>query len=92
VPVDELHALRMVIQQLSAKNSSYRIVVYGGRDKPRHAEFPSAEALLGALCAAAPDLDLSKLSLNPMREGKGSIVFAEEIALKTSQLSALGLR
>ena len=89
--VDEPHTLRMVIQQIGVENPNYRLVVYGDWEKPRHSDFLSAETILGTLLDAVPNLDLSKHSLNPLREGQGSIVFAGEITLTMSQISALGL-
>lgn len=92
VSADELQTLRMVIQQIGAVNPSYHLVVYGDGEKPKHSEFLSAEALLKTLRTAVPDLDLSQHSLNPLSGGQGSIVFAGEIALGASQISALGLK
>ena len=89
--VDELHTLRLVIQQIGVERPSYRLVVYGDQEKPLHADLLSAEALLAKLRAAMPDLDLSKHFLYPLKEGQGSIVFTGEITLRTSQISALGL-
>jgi hypothetical protein len=84
--------LRVVIQQLGVFPApSYRVIVYGDELKPRHSDFASAAALLEALRAVLPELDVSQLSLNPLREGQGSIVFNGELLLSAEQLSALGL-
>lgn len=91
MPKDELHDLRIVIQQLSAESHVYRVTVYGDADKPRHTDFSGAEALLQALCSALPAFDLSQLSLNPLEERCGSIVFAGAIQLDNSQLAVFGL-
>ena len=53
----------------------YRVIVYGDELKPRHSDFINAAALLEALEAAIPELDVSQLRLNPLQEGQGSIVF-----------------
>ena len=87
----DLLTLRMVIQQIQVGKPSYRIVVYGDAEKPRHADFNDDQALSDALRAAIPEFDLSQFSLNPMQDGMGSIVFADEVTLSTSQLSSLGL-
>jgi hypothetical protein len=84
--------LRVVIQQLGVfATPSHRLIVYGDEFKPRHSDFGSAAALLVALKAAVPELDVSRLSLDPLREGQGSIVFDGEMLLSAEQLSALGL-
>lgn len=89
--IDELHRLRMVIQQIEAVHPSYRVVVYGDREKPRHADFKSGQMLLDALHAALPDFDASRLSLDALAEGHGSIVFTGEVAVDDRQLGLLGL-
>ena len=89
--VDQLHTLRVVIQQIGVENPSFRLVVYGDWEKPRHADFGDKEALLKMLQAAIPGLDLSRHFLNPLREGQGSIVFTGEIRLHDQQLRLLGL-
>jgi hypothetical protein len=84
--------LRVVVQQLGVfPVPSYRIIVYGDELKPRHSDFGSAAVLLEALRAVLPGFDVSKLSLNPLGEGQGSIVFDGEKLLSAEQLSALGL-
>lgn len=89
---DDLYLLRMVIQQISVSpNATYRVIVYGDEQRPRHADFSNAQFLADALCAAAPAIDLSKLTLNPLEEGQGSIVFLAEMELDETQLSLLGL-
>jgi len=50
------------------------------------------QILIQALRAAIPSLDLAHLSMNPLGEGKGSIVFADEISLDKNRLAVLGLR
>ncbi len=91
MPKDELQDLRLVIQQLSVESQVYRVTVYGDADKPRYSDFGGAQALLQALRSALPAFDLSELSLNPLEEGCGSIVFAGVIQLDNSQLAVLGL-
>lgn len=90
--VDPLHTLRMVIQQIGVENPSYRLVVYGDREKPMHSDFRNAAALLAALSQVVPALDLKQHLLNPLREGQGSIAFTGEIVLGVSDISALGLK
>ncbi len=88
----DLHSLRIVIQQLSASaNSAYRVVVYGDSEHPKHCDFDSAQILLETLCSAIPSFDLSKLPLNPLGAGQGSIVYTGEMKLNRSQLIQLGL-
>jgi hypothetical protein len=89
---DNLHPLRIVIQQLGVDKPSYRLIAYGDSEKPRHSDFRSAQVLIETLQSVVPSFTLSGLSLNPIREDRGSIVFTGEMALSTSQLSALGLR
>lgn len=89
---DDLYFLRVVIQQLSVyPNATYRLTVYGDDRQPRHSDFSSVQVLSDALQAAIPGFDLSKLLLNPLEEGQGSIVFADEMKLNQTQLSLLGL-
>lgn len=89
---DDLYLIRMVIQQLSvSENPGYRVVIYGDSQSPRHADFTGAQILLETVRAAIPDFDLSKLSLNPLAAGHGSIVYTREIELNKAQLSLLGL-
>ena len=84
--------LRFVIQQLGVfPVPSYRIIVYGDELKPRHSDFSSGAVLLETLKATVPELDVSRLSLDPLGEGQGSIVFDGERPLSAEQLSALGL-
>lgn len=83
--------LRVVIQQLgNYPVPNYRVIVYGDELKPRHSDFSSEAVLLEALRVAVPDLDLSQLTLNPLGEGKGSIVFDGETLLTAERLTALG--
>ena len=82
---------RLVIQQIAVENPSYRLVVYGDWEKPRHADFGDKEALLKMLRTAMPDIDLSQHFLNPLREWQGSIVFTGEIQLHDRHLGLLGL-
>lgn len=88
--VNDLHSLRMVIQQL-AVNPAYRVVVYGDEEKPRHADFGSEQTLLQALHAALPHFDISSLSFDPLQQDRGSIVFAGAVELDNRQLGFLGL-
>ena len=91
MPVDKLHTLRMVIQQIAVRNPSYRLVVYGDWERPRHADFGTGQELARALDAALPDFATSGLSLDPLEEGQGSIAFTGEIQLRDWQLGLLGL-
>lgn len=86
-----LHRVRMVIQQIGGFEVAYRAVVYGDGERPRHVDFKNGQVLLQALHAALPDFDTSSLSLGPLREGQGSIVFADEVELSDQQLGLLGL-
>ena len=83
-----LYLLRMVIQQIGV---TYRVVVYGDWDKPRHADFSSGQVLLEALHATLTDFDTSSLTFDPLRQGQGCIVFTGEIELNDRQLGLLGL-
>ena len=88
---DDLYVLRMVIQQLGAsENAAYRVVVYGDGQHPTHSDFGDAQILLKALRAAIPDL-ASKVVLNPIGKGLGSMAFVGEMKLTEAQLSILGL-
>ncbi len=88
----DLIPLRIVIQQLGVSAvPGYRVIVYGDEFKPRHSDFSSLFALLEALEAAIPGLDVSQLRLNPLQEGQGSIVFDAERLFSEEQLSSLGL-
>jgi hypothetical protein len=91
VSEDELHSLRFVIQQIGVEKLSYRVIAYGDWEKPRHSDFPSAQILIETLQAVVPDFASSELRLNPLGEGQGSIVFAGEMTLTTSQIYALKL-
>lgn len=89
---DHLYLLRFAIQQIGILDyPSYRVVVYGDSLSPRHSDFSNAQVLVEAIRAALPDFDVSKLSLNPLGEGQGSMVFVGEIKLSKTQLSRLGL-
>lgn len=89
---DGLYLFRMVIQQLSVyPNATYRVIVYGDDQKPRHSDLGNSQILVDTLRAAIPGFDLSKLTLNPLGDGKGSIVFSDEMELNKTQLSLLGL-
>jgi hypothetical protein len=82
----------MVIQQIARPPQPvYRVVVYGDEQNSRHADFCGEQSLLETLRAAVPNFDVSKLSLYPLGEGQGSIVFVGETKLNESQLSILGL-
>ena len=87
---NESHSLRMVIQQIGIE-PAYRVVVYGDWEKPRHVDFNSRQVLLEALRAALPAFDMATLSLDPLHEGQGSMVFAGEIEVSNRQLGLLGL-
>ena len=89
---DDPIPLRVVIQQLGiVATPRYRLIVYGDELKPRHFDFSSAAVLLEALKAAVPEPDVSQLSLDPLQQGQGSIVFDGEKLISAEQLSALGL-
>lgn len=84
--------LRVVIQQLGLYPvPTYRLIVYGDDLKPAHCDFGTAALLVEALRSAVPGFDASRLLLQPLQEGQGSIVFDEEMLLTADQLSALGL-
>ena len=51
----------------------------------------SAEALMETLRIAVLDFDVSRLLLNPLEKGQGSIVFAELMDLDKHQLTVLRL-
>ena len=88
---DDPIPLRVVIQQLGIlATPRYRLIVYGDELKPRHSDFSSAAVLLEALKAAVPEPDVSQLSLDPLQEGQGSIVFDGEMLFSAEQLSAWG--
>ena len=89
--MDELRTVRMVIQQVGLEKPTYHLVIYGDQEKPRHSEFLNVDRLLEALRTAVPSLDLSGCSLNPMRDGLGSIVFSGEVTLSVTQMTTLGL-
>ncbi|MGA7524738.1 MAG: hypothetical protein WBW84_19975 [Acidobacteriaceae bacterium] len=85
------NALRVVIQQLGvAAVPRYRIIIYGDDQSPRHSDLDSAQILIDTLRAAVPDFDSSQLALNPLEEGKGSIVFTGPVELNNGQLAILG--
>ena len=88
----QLKSFRFVIQQCETRPvPSYRIVVYRGSNAHYHFDFGSAQILIEALRAAIPDFDISRLSLNPLSDGHGSIVFADELNLNHLQLTVLQL-
>lgn len=88
----DLYLLRIVIQQIGiSDHPTYRLVVYGDCLSPRHSDFGNAQVLLEALHVTLPDFDVSKLSLNPLGDGQGSMVFVGEMKLSKTQLSLLGL-
>jgi hypothetical protein len=89
---DGSNLLRIVIQQLGiAAMPRYRVIAYGDQQSPRHSDFDGARILLDTLRSAIPDFDSSQLSLNPLEEGIGSIVFTGEVDLDNWQLAILGL-
>lgn len=89
---DDLIPLRIVIQQLRVSAvPGYRVIVYGDEFKPKHSDFSSPFALLEALEAAIPELDVSQLRLSSLQEGQGSIVFDAGRLFSEEQLSTLGL-
>ena len=88
--VNDSGNLRMLIQQVGIE-PAYRVTVYGDLEKPRHADFNTAQLLLEALHAVLPEFDTSTLSLTPIQTGQGSIVFAGEVMLDKQQLGLLGL-
>ena len=85
--------LRVVIQQLGLYPvPNYRLIAYGDELKPMHADFGSAALLLEALRSVVHGLDVSQLSLTPLHEGQGTIVYDGEMLLSSEQRSALGLK
>lgn len=85
--------LRVVIQQLGLYPvPNYRLIAYGDELKPMNADFGSAALLLEALRSAVSGLDVSQLSLTPLQEGQGTIVYDGEMLLSSEQRSALGLK
>lgn len=92
LPEGDLYSLRLVIQQIGVSpNLSYRVITYGDNQSPRHCDFRNRQTLISVLCSALPDFDVSKLSLNPLGEGLGSMVFVGEMELTGVQLRLLGL-
>ena len=82
---------RIVIQQLAVRPvRRYRLIVYGDDDRPEHRDIDTEQGLLKILREASPDLDLSQFSLDPLEQGRGSIVFADEMHLSEEQLVVLG--
>jgi hypothetical protein len=89
---DNLIPLRLVIQQLGVYPvPNYRVIAYGDELKPMHSDFENVAALTNAVGTAIPGFDISRLLLNPLQEGQGSIVFDEEMLLSGEQLSVLRL-
>lgn len=85
--------LRVVIQQLGVYPvPNYRVIAYGDDLKPMHGDFGSAALLVEGLRSAIPGFDVTQLSLQPLLEGHGSIVFDGEMLLSSEQRSALGLK
>lgn len=88
----ELYSYQFVVQQLGVGQfSTYRVVVYSDQLSPRHADFQSGQDLLRGLQEAIPEIDWSGISINPMEEGQGSIVFNQQLKLDAGQLKILGL-
>lgn len=86
------HVLRVVVQQiLLSGKARLRVVVYGSTPASGKSDFDNVSFLLSALHRAIPSFDDSKISLHRLQEGNGAVLFAEEIELDHSQLSALGL-
>ena len=84
--------LRVVIQQLGVSAMpSHRLIVYSDELKPMHSDFASAATLIETNGNAIPGFDTSQRMLNPLQEGRGSIVFNGELLLTSKQLAALGL-
>lgn len=85
--------LRVVIQLLGLYPvPNYRLIVYGDDLKPMHCDFGSAALLVEAFRSAVPEFDASRLLLQPLQEGQGSIVYDGEMLLSSEQRSALGLK
>jgi hypothetical protein len=92
IMTDGPNPLRIVIQQLGVRAMPrYRVIVYGDEQRPLHSDFDGGQTLLDTLHSAIPDFNSSQLSLKPMEEGKGSIVFTGEVDLDKWQLAILGL-
>ena len=89
---NDAYLLRLVIQQLEvSENPGYRVTVYGDDLAPRHTDFDNEQILFKALRAAIPDFDFSKIAMNPLTKGLGSMAYVGEIKLDKTQLSILGL-
>lgn len=92
VSENDAFVLRLVIQQLEvSENPGYRLTVYGDDFAPRHTDFDNEQILLKALRAAIPSFDFSKIVMNPLAKGQGSMAFVGEMKLDKTHLSLLGL-
>lgn len=86
------YRLQFVVQQIGVGQfSTYRVIIYSDQERPRHSDFKCAQDLLQRLREAIPDIEWSGISVDPMGEGQGSIVFDRELKLDTGQLELLGL-
>ena len=86
------YSLRIVVQHVSTnRQSSYRLVAYGGDYTCRPANFESLDHLVKALRLAVPDFDESALFLR--KDAPDTyIAFSGEMELDETQLLLLGLK
>lgn len=83
--------MRIVVQCVPGDlGSPWHLVAYGTSRAFRPRRFSSVEDLTAVIRSAVPDFDPSQLAINrDLRESY--IVWADDMALNASQLSALGL-
>jgi hypothetical protein len=82
--------LRIVVQRVHG--SVCRLVVYGGGQAYRAAEFASLDDVLRRLRSVVPNLDDTAFSVCNQESRDTSIVLSGVIELNNKQLSALGLK
>lgn len=86
------YCVQFVVQQIGVGQfSTHRVIIYSDQQRPRHSDFQCAQVLLERLREAIPDVEWSGISVDPMGEGQGSIVFDQELKLDAGQLKLLGL-
>ena len=81
----------MIQQRGTPQARSYRVMVYGDAKVRRYSDFSSAEVLIEALCLAIPGFDVSRLALDPVGDGEGTMVFVDGMGLDERQLGVLRL-